>query len=99
SMFSRDWSSDVCSSDLTLARAQPALAWREGGDGLEQVPVAVLQAGDRVRVGVGEAVPADGELETPASFDESLLTGESVPVPRQEIGRASCRERVEGHRV
>ncbi|HLS84211.1 MAG TPA: heavy metal translocating P-type ATPase [Arenimonas sp.] len=80
----------------TLARAQPALAWREGGDGLEQVPVAVLQAGDRVRVGVGEAVPADGELETPASFDESLLTGESVPVPRQAgetvYAGSTCRE-------
>jgi Cu2+-exporting ATPase len=80
----------------TLARAQPALAWREGGEGLEQVPVTALQAGDRVRVGVGEAVPADGELETAASFDESLLTGESAPVPRQAgetvYAGSTCRE-------
>ncbi|HEU0153054.1 MAG TPA: heavy metal translocating P-type ATPase [Arenimonas sp.] len=68
----------------TLARAQPALAWRRSGDGREQVPVAALQPGDVVLVGVGEAVPADGELlEAAASFDESLLTGESVSVARQ----------------
>ncbi|KFN47944.1 heavy metal translocating P-type ATPase [Arenimonas metalli] len=68
----------------TLARAQPALAWRRTPAGREQVPVAALKAGDVVLVGVGEAVPADGELlEAAASFDESLLTGESVPVARQ----------------
>ncbi|KAA2284848.1 heavy metal translocating P-type ATPase [Arenimonas fontis] len=80
----------------TLARAQPALAWREGGEGLEQVPAATLRAGDRVRVGVGEAVPADGELESAASFDESLLTGEPVPVPRRAgdtvYAGSTCRE-------
>jgi Cu2+-exporting ATPase len=67
----------------TLARAQPALAWRLTDSGREQVPVAALVAGDRVQVGAGEVVPADGELQgSPASFDESLLTGESAPVAR-----------------
>jgi len=67
----------------TLARAQPALAWRLSESGREQVPVAALVAGDRVQVGAGDVVPADGELlGSPASFDESLLTGESEPVAR-----------------
>ena len=68
----------------TLARAQPALAWRRTAGGREQVPVAALEPGDVVLVGIGEAVPADGALlDAAASFDESLLTGESVPVARQ----------------
>lgn len=67
----------------TLARAQPALAWRIGADAREQVPVAALAAGDTVQVGAGEVVPADGQLLThPAAFDESLLSGESVPVAK-----------------
>jgi Cu2+-exporting ATPase len=68
----------------TLARAQPALAWRISGHLREQVPVAALAVGDVVEVGAGDVVPADGALmEAAASFDESLLTGESDPVARQ----------------
>jgi len=68
----------------TLARAQPALAWRLTDSGREQVPVAALLVGDRVEVGAGEVVAADGELlDVPASLDESLLTGESEPVVKQ----------------
>jgi Cu2+-exporting ATPase len=67
----------------TLARSQPALAWRMTADGREQVPVAALAAGDRVAVAAGEVVPADGALlDHPAGFDESLLTGESAAVVR-----------------
>lgn len=65
----------------TLARARPAFAWREQGDGhAAQVPVAALLAGDVVRVSPGEAIPADGVALVPASLDESLLTGESAAV-------------------
>ena len=67
----------------TLARAQPALAWRRTADGREQVPVAALAVGDVVDVAAGDVVPADGALmDAPASFDESLLTGESDAVAR-----------------
>ncbi|MCX7562369.1 heavy metal translocating P-type ATPase [Xanthomonadaceae bacterium XH05] len=66
----------------TLARARPAFAWREDGEGaVAQVPVAMLAMGDVVRVSPGEAVPADGVALVPGAFDESLLTGESTPVP------------------
>jgi Cu2+-exporting ATPase len=68
----------------TLARAQPALAWREHAGGREQVPVHALVAGDVVQVRAGETLPADGRLiDRRAELDESLLTGESTPVPRR----------------
>lgn len=67
----------------SLARARPVLARRElAGGGCEDVPLARLAAGDVIRVAAGEHLPADGELLTAAALDESLLTGESRPVPR-----------------
>jgi Cu2+-exporting ATPase len=65
-----------------LARATPVLADRERGDGhIQAVPAAQLAVGDVVRVTVGANVPADAHLlDAPATFDESLLTGESTPV-------------------
>ncbi|MCL9774646.1 zinc/cadmium/mercury/lead-transporting ATPase [Vibrio methylphosphonaticus] len=42
-----------------------------------------LQPGDMIEVAPGDRLPADGELvSTSASFDESALTGESLPVER-----------------
>ncbi|MBX9497091.1 zinc/cadmium/mercury/lead-transporting ATPase [Yersinia enterocolitica] len=48
-----------------------------------QISVASLRPGDIIEVSPGGRLPADAELMTPfASFDESALTGESVPVER-----------------
>jgi len=48
-----------------------------------EVPVEAVIAGDRLRVRPGEAVPVDGEVVEGQSFvDESLLTGEPVPVEK-----------------
>ncbi|RMG28387.1 MAG: cadmium-translocating P-type ATPase [Gammaproteobacteria bacterium] len=68
-----------------LVRMLPAVATRLGEDGSEEaVPVAELVPGDRVLVKPGETLPADGVIESGASaVDESLLTGESLPVPRR----------------
>ncbi|MEO8160064.1 MAG: heavy metal translocating P-type ATPase metal-binding domain-containing protein [Arenimonas sp.] len=67
-----------------LARAQPELAWRRRGEAWEQVPATELRIGDEVRVEADASVPADGELlDLQSEFDESLLSGESVPVPKQ----------------
>mgnify|MGYP001809672144 FL=1 len=68
-----------------LAQARPALAWRlDAGDESVQVPVAALAVGDRVRVPVGEALPADGVLDMGAAeVDEALLSGESTPVAKR----------------
>lgn len=68
----------------TLVRSVPAMATRLGSNNEENlVAVAELIVGDRVRVRPGETVPADGLiLEGQSSMDESLLTGESLPVKR-----------------
>lgn len=67
-----------------LARLSPQTAQRLAADGgLEQVGVAELAVGERVRVLPGEAFPADGVLLAGRTrVDESLLTGESRPLAR-----------------
>ncbi len=88
-----------------LARARPAFATRELADGRrESVPVDALAVGDVVRVAVGEPVPADGVLlDAGAQFEESLLTGESAPVPRHAgdpvYAGTACREHAARMRV
>jgi Cu+-exporting ATPase len=56
-----------------------------GADGVERtVPVSELEVGDRFVVRPGEKVATDGEvLEGSSAVDESLLTGESVPIEKQ----------------
>ncbi len=50
----------------------------------EDVPIERLKAGDRVRVRPGERVPVDGRVvEGTSAVDESMLTGEPVPVAKQ----------------
>lgn len=67
-----------------LAR-MPQTAQRVRADGsLEAVSVHALRPGDVVQVALGESYPADGDLtEGQTQSDESLLSGESRPVPRQ----------------
>ncbi|MFB6155904.1 MAG: heavy metal translocating P-type ATPase [Haloferacaceae archaeon] len=61
-------------------------ATRRTGDGTETVPVEDLAEGDELVVGAGERVPLDGTvLDGTAAVDESLVTGESIPV-RKESG-------------
>ena len=68
-----------------LVRMLPATATRLDSAGREEiVPVAELAVGDRVLVRPGETIPADGRVEEGVSrVDESLLSGESLPLPRQ----------------
>ena len=62
----------------------PKTARRVGDDGREaDVPLDQVQVGDLLRVRPGEKVPVDGEvIEGRSSVDESMLTGEPVPVEK-----------------
>lgn len=67
-----------------LMALRPDTATRLTGTQREQVELADLHPGDTIEVAAGGRLPADGELlNQSASFDESALTGESVPVARQ----------------
>ena len=66
-----------------VGRILPRTALRLEAGGEREVLVTELAPGDRVRVRPGEIVPSDGRLlEGNSSFDESLLTGEALPVSR-----------------
>ncbi len=69
-----------------LMNRLPDSVERRGSDGaFHRVAVRRLGAGDVIRVLPGEAFPADGViLEGTTLADESLLTGESRPLPRGE---------------
>ncbi|WP_328475283.1 heavy metal translocating P-type ATPase [Actinoplanes sp. NBC_00393] len=59
-----------------------------GGGAVARVPVADLMVGDTVLVRSGGRVPADGRIiEGTAELDESMITGESRPVPRGDGDR------------
>ncbi|PVZ86342.1 zinc/cadmium/mercury/lead-transporting ATPase [Serratia sp. S1B] len=63
----------------------PEDAWLIQCHQRKRVTVASLRPGDVIEVAPGGRLPADAQLLNPfASFDESALTGESVPVERQQ---------------
>jgi Cu+-exporting ATPase len=73
---------------LESLRATEALVRREGRDVV--VPLDALRVGDLMVVRPGERVPADGKVVEGAShLDESLLTGESLPVTKRAGDRVT----------
>jgi P-type Cu+ transporter len=67
----------------TLRALAPDVATVRRGGVETQVPLAQVRCGDEVIVRPGERVPVDGALaEGRSHFDESLVTGESLPVSR-----------------
>jgi len=67
-----------------LMALRPELARVEREDGEIEVPVAAVSVGDVVVVRPGERLPTDGRvLSGTSAVDESLLTGESLPVEKQ----------------
>ena len=67
-----------------LAGLRPKTAARLRGEVEETVPVEELRLGDLVRIRPGERVPVDGTVVRGySSVDESMVTGESVPVEKR----------------
>ena len=77
----RDRTGDAIRALLDL---NPKTARRYLGPGEEyDVPLANIMTGDMLRVRPGENIPVDGEIvEGSSTIDESLLTGESIPVTK-----------------
>ena len=68
-----------------LLNLAPKTAWRvtQGGED-EEIPLEQVHVGDRLRVRPGDGVPVDGvALDGRSAVDESMVTGESMPVIKQ----------------
>jgi len=67
-----------------LLRLAPPSARRVEADGMERdVPLDQVAVGDRLRVRTGDKLPVDGVvIEGESAVDESLLTGEAIPVAK-----------------
>jgi Cu+-exporting ATPase len=76
--------SQTSSAIKALLNLAPPTARRIRADGSEEdVPLEVVQVGDRLRVRPGERIPVDGVvLEGTSAIDESMVTGESIPVEK-----------------
>jgi Cu+-exporting ATPase len=88
------WMESLVSVRATSALRQllnlaPAMARRRNSDGTEtDVPVATLRLGDLVALRPGDRVPTDGEVvDGQSALDESMLTGESLPVDKSNGGQ------------
>ena len=68
-----------------LARLLPSTAQRVVGDRIEEVPISTLSERDLVLIRPGASIPADGIVrEGKSDVNESMITGESVPVGKTE---------------
>ncbi len=76
--------SQTSSAIRALLGLAPKTARRLGDDTTEEeVPLDAIVPGDRLRVRPGEAIPVDGVvLEGASAVDESMVTGESLPVEK-----------------
>src|SRR6202790_3674685 len=82
----REATSGAIKALLELAPKTARLVDDAGAD--HEVQIDDLKAGDKLRVRPGEKVPVDGSiLEGRSSLDESLVTGESMPVTKEAGGK------------
>ena len=84
----RSQTSSAIRALLGLAPKTARRAREDGSD--EEIPLEHVQVGDRLRVRPGEGVPVDGVvLEGASSVDESMVTGESIPVEKTPGSRVT----------
>jgi P-type Cu+ transporter len=83
--------SQTSSAIKALLNLAPPTARRIRPDGTEEdVALKVVQVGDRLRVRPGERVPVDGVvLEGTSAVDESMVTGEPIPVEKAPGSRVT----------
>ena len=73
-----------------LLDLSPRTARVHAGRSEVEIPLAEVQRGDHVRVRPGETIPVDGNaVEGSSSVDESMLTGESMPVDKNPGDRVT----------
>ncbi len=81
--------------DFAIARAErslkslvdraPRIAHRRVDQIVEDVPIEEVRIGDAIIIRAGEIIPVDGLVASPSAvIDESALTGEPIPVTRQD---------------
>jgi Cu+-exporting ATPase len=82
--------SQTSSAIRALLGLAPKTARRVRADGSdEEIPLDHVHVGDRLRVRPGDVVPVDGVvLEGASAVDESMVTGESIPVEKTAGSRA-----------
>jgi P-type Cu+ transporter len=82
----REATSGAIRALLDLAPKTTRRVKADGSD--EEVPLDAVQTGDRLRVHPGDKAPVDGTvLEGHSSLDESMVTGESMPVTKEPEAR------------
>ena len=94
----RSWNCGRASARQGAIRAllglAPKTARRIAGHGDEDVAIDAIAVGDRLRVRPGEKIPVDGSVIEGHSFvDESMVTGEPMPVAKTEGARVDRRHR------
>ena len=75
----------TASSIRALMGLQPKTAHCVGDGSTVDIPISAVQKGDILEVRTGEKIPVDGVVtaSTEAAVDESMMTGEAVPVTKQ----------------
>ncbi|MEQ9040542.1 MAG: cation-transporting P-type ATPase [Silicimonas sp.] len=97
--FVQEWKAETALDALRSMLTPQALALRDGQEVV--LPARELVPGDLVIVSAGEGVPADLDIVTAADLkaDESVVTGESVPVDKSPDGEGDARRLLTGTAV